>query len=42
MKDNIIIENIEYTDELYQKPINQNDFSNSEINRVGDEDDANN
>ena len=41
MKDNIIIENIEYTDELYQKAINENDFTNSEIDRVGDEVDAN-
>ena len=42
MKDNIIIENIEYTDELYQKAINENDFFFFFIDRVGDEVDANN
>lgn len=42
MEDNIIEEVIEYSEELYQKAINENDFSNSEIDRVGDEVDANN
>lgn len=42
LEDNIIEEVIEYSEELYQKAINENDFSNSEIDRVGDEVDANN
>ncbi len=42
MEDNIQIENVEFEEELYQKNIAENDFSGSEINGIGDDDNANN
>lgn len=41
-EDNIIIEDIEFKEELYQKNISENDFSNSEIDGIGDDDNADN
>ena len=41
-EDNVIIENVEFNEELYNKNISENDFSGSEIDGVGDEDNANN
>ena len=41
-EDNIIIEDIEFKEELYQKNISENDFSNSEIDEIGDDDNADN
>ncbi len=42
MEDNIQIENVEFKEELYQKNISENDFSGSEIDGIGDDDNANN
>ena len=42
MEDNIIIENVEFNEELYNKNISENDFSNSETDGIGDDDNANN
>lgn len=41
-EDNVIIENVEFNEELYNKNISENDFSGSEIDGVGDDDNANN
>ena len=41
-EDNIQVENVEFKEELYQKNIAENDFSNSEIDGIGDDDNANN
>jgi hypothetical protein len=41
-EDNVIIENVEFNEELYNKNITENDFSGSEIDGVGDDDNANN
>ena len=41
-EDNIIIEDIEFKEELYQKNLSENDFSNSEIDEIGDDDNADN
>ena len=40
--DNMIIENIEFKEELYQKNIKENEFSDNHINGIGDETNANN
>ena len=42
MEDNVQIETVEFKEELYQKNIAENDFSNSETYGIGDDDDANN
>lgn len=42
MGDNIVIENVEFDEELYNKNITENDFSGSEIDGIGDDDNANN
>ena len=42
MEDNIIIEDIEFKKELYQKTIEENEFSESNIHGIGDEKNANN
>ena len=42
MEDNIQIENVEFKEELYQKNIAENDFSNSETDGIGDDDNENN
>ena len=42
MEDNIIIEDIEFKEELYQKMIEENQFSESNIHGIGDDDNANN
>lgn len=41
-EDNVIIENVEFNEELYNKNITENDFSGSEIDGIGDDDNANN
>ncbi len=41
-EDNVIIENVEFNEELYNKNISENDFSGSEIDGIGDDDNANN
>lgn len=41
-EDNIIIENVDFNEELYNKNISENDFSNSETNGIGDDDNADN
>ena len=42
MEDNIIIEDIEFREELYQKKIQENQFSESNIHGIGDDEDADN
>ena len=42
MEDNIIIENVEFNEELYNKNISENNFSNSETDVIGDDDNADN
>ncbi len=42
MEDNVQIETVEFKEELYQKNIAENDFSGSETNEIGDDDNANN
>lgn len=42
MKDNIVIENVEFNEELYNKNIAENDFSNSETDGIGDDINENN
>lgn len=42
MEDNIIIEDIEFQEELYRKTIEENDFSGSETDGIGDDDNADN
>lgn len=42
MEDNIIEEVIEYSEELYQKAIDENDFSGSEQDKIGDDANADN
>lgn len=41
MEDNIIIEEIEYTDELYQKNIQENEFTEDETHGIGVDSDGN-
>ena len=41
-EDNIIIENVDFNEELYNKNISENDFSNSETDGIGDDDNADN
>lgn len=41
-EDNVQIETVKFKEELYQKNIAENDFSNSEIDGIGDDDNANN
>ena len=42
MEDNVQIENIEFNEELYNKNISENNFSNSETDGIGDDDNADN
>lgn len=42
MGDNIVIENVEFDEELYNKNVAENDFSNSETNGIGDDGNADN
>lgn len=37
MEDNIIKEEVEFSQELYEKNILENDFSNKETDGIGDE-----
>lgn len=41
MEDNIIIEEIEYTNELYQKRIQENEFTEDEAHGIGVDADGN-
>lgn len=41
MDDNIEIEEIEFTQELYKKNIEENDFAEDDIHGIGDEDNGN-
>lgn len=41
-EDNVIIENVEFNEELYNKNISENDFSGSETNGIGDDSNADN
>lgn len=42
MDDNIFEEAVEFNEELYQKNIKENDFSNTENDGIGDDGNANN
>lgn len=42
MEDNIIIEDIEFREELYQRTIEENEFAESNIHGIGDDENANN
>ena len=42
MEDNVQTETVEFKEELYQKNIAENDFSGSETDGIGDDDNANN
>ena len=42
MEDNIIIEDIEFREELYQKTIEENQFSELNIHGIGDDENADN
>lgn len=37
MEDNIIIENIKFTEKLYQKAIQENEFAEDDQHGIGDE-----
>ena len=37
MEDNIVYETVEFNEELYQKNIQENDFSNKIIDGIGDD-----
>lgn len=37
MEDNIIIEEVEFSQELYEKNMAEHDFSSKEIDGIGDE-----
>lgn len=37
MEDNIVIETVEFSQELYEKNISENNFAEKEINGIGDE-----
>ncbi len=41
MEDNIIIENKEYTEELYKKAIEENQFEEDDSHGIGDEENGN-
>ncbi len=41
MQDNIIIENIEFTEEMYKKAIEENEFYEDEVHGIGDDIDGN-
>lgn len=42
MEDNIMIENVEFDEKLYQKNIEENDFSGSDKEGIGDDENADN
>ena len=37
MQDNIMIENIQYTEEIYEKSLKENIFEEDKIHGIGDE-----
>lgn len=37
MEDNIVITEVKFDEELYKKNIAENDFSNSEVDGIGDD-----
>lgn len=41
MEDNIIIENIEFTEDMYKKAIEENKFQEDKIHGIGDDVDGN-
>lgn len=41
MEDNIIIENLEYTEELYKKSLEEVEFTEDNTHGVGDDTDGN-
>ena len=41
MNDNIMIENIEFTQEIYQKALEENSFTENNLHGIGDDTDGN-
>ena len=41
MKDNVIIENLIFTEEMYKKTLEENIFKDDSIHGIGDETDGN-
>lgn len=41
MNDNIMIENIEFTQEIYQKALEENSFTENNLHGIGDDIDGN-
>ena len=41
MQDNILIENIEFTEEMYKKALLENDFKEDNTHGIGDDIDGN-
>ena len=41
MEDNIIIEKIQFTEELYQKNLEENEFAEDDAHGIGDDTDGN-
>ena len=41
MQDNIIIENIKFTEEIYQKALEENSFEEDNLHGIGDDTDGN-
>lgn len=41
MEDNIIIENMEFTEEIYQDALSQNIFEEDNLHGIGDDTDGN-
>lgn len=41
MDDNVIIENLEFTEEMYKKALEENEFQEDSNHGIGDEDNGN-
>jgi len=41
MQDNVIIENIEFTEEMYEEALKENIFENDNLHGIGDDIDGN-
>lgn len=42
MKDNIIIEEIQFTEDLYKKNLEENEFAEDDAHGIGEDEDGNN
>lgn len=41
MQDNIIVENIEFTEEMYNEALKENNFNEDNLHGIGDDDNGN-